>query len=496
MAAPKVVSAKCPTCGANLPIPPGIPQVTCRYCQNVIHIEHRKPPPNVQPFGAPGAVPSRTLYIDPNAAAQASKNVGCAIAIAVLFPILLPLVFGVGPWAVRSCKGAVKPFPVACGLNEELELSGNFEATGPIVTSVGHNCKLHIKNSKLKGSTFIKTDAANMELTLDNVTIETTDRMIRTGANLKVHVQGSTLTSANAVFDSDSNMVIDAENSTFESNNAAAIKAEHNLKLHLDGTKIRGKKAGVDSNANMELTMKHLSEITSSDGVGVKTTSSLKLEAEGGKIDGPSGALVVTSNANITATGLSLSSKERAIAASSSLKLDYTDGSIISLGDMAIDADSSMELLLVNTKVQAATTAINCEGNSKIKASKKTTIAGTTGNGITTTSNSELVVADAAIEAGEKAFKGGVNNKVKLSQGARLAGKKGGIESEGNFDLDATGATVEGGSGHALLAGYNARLTFKQGLLRGTPALQVERKPTSVDLSGTRVEGEQKIPAR
>ena len=103
---------------------------------------------------------------------------------------------------------------------------------------------------------------------------------------------------------------------------------------------------------------------------------------------------------------------------------------------------------------------------------------------------------DAALEAGMKAFKGTVNNKVKLAQGARMAGKKGGLDADINVEIEATGATLEGGTGAAIKAGYNARLSFKQGLLKGSPAIQLDRKPTSFELDGTRVEGEQKIPAR
>jgi hypothetical protein len=493
VAAPKIVPAKCPTCGANLPVPPGAFQLTCRYCQNVIHIEHRKPPPEVRPFGSPGAMPSRTLYVDPDAAAKAGKGVGCIILMSVGLPILLSLGVGVGPWAVRSCKGAIRPFPVSCGLNEEITVSGNFESAGPIVTSVGHNCKLHIKNSKLKASNLVKTDISNMELSIENSTIETTEPMIHTGSNLKLKVIGSTLTSTASVFDSDTNMVIDLQGSTIESKSAIAVKTKHNLKLQMDNSKVRGKKAGIDADANVVLGMKKGSEVTSSDGLAIKTTSGFKLEAEGGKLDG---GLVVSSGADIEATGLTISGKEKAIVATSSFKLDLTDGTITSSADTAIDGDSSMDLTLVNTKVQGATTAINCESSSKIKASKKTRIIALQGFGVVTSSNTELNLNDAAVEAGTKAFKGTTNDKVKLAQGSRLVGKKGGIEVEGNLELDATGATLEGGAGPAIIAGYNARIGFKQGILKGVPALQLDRKPSSLDLEGTRVDGEQKIPVR
>jgi hypothetical protein len=498
VAIPKVVQSLCPSCGASLPVPPGVPQITCRYCQNVIHVEHRKPPPEVRPFGAPGAIPSRTLYIDPNAAAKAGKGIGCIILFGVLIPIVLPIAIGVGPWAVRSCKGALKPFPVTCGNNEEVEVSGNWEGAGPIVTTVGHNCKLHIKNSKLKGSLLIKTDASNLELTLENVTIETTGTMVKSGSNVKAKIHGSTLTAAGTVFDSDSNLeLLELENSTIESTAGVAFKTKHNVKIHADNSKIRGKKIAIDNDSGLEVTMQKGSEITSSEGIAVKTSSGFKLEAEGGKIEGAEGAIVASSSTKIESKGLVLaSSKASAITTTSGLKLDFTDGSITSLAEPAIVSDGG-ELTLVNVKVQGVEAGLSGKNGLKLKASKKTRIVSTAGYGILATSNSDINVNDAAIEGALKAFKGTVNTKMKLAQGTRLAGKRGGIESDSNFELDATGATIEGGAGPGILGtGSNARIAFRQGALKGTPALQMERKPSSLDLDGTRVDGEQKLPAR
>src|SRR5262249_4756996 len=183
---------------------------------------------------------------------------------------------------------------------------------------------------------------------------------------------------------------------------------------------------------------------------------------------------------------------EAAITTTSGLKLDFTEGSITSTAEPAIVSDGG-ELTLNNTKIQG-TDAMQAKNGVKLKASKKTRIIGTTGFGIVATSNSDITLNDASVEAATKAFKGSVNTKMKLAAGARLAGKRGGIETEGNFELDATGATIEGGSGPALMTGYNARIAFRQGALKGNPAIQTERKPSSLELDGTKVEGEQKIP--
>lgn len=492
MAVPKVVSSNCPTCGASLPVTPGVPQVVCRYCQNVIQVEHRKPPPNVHPFGSPGAIPSRTLYVDPAAVSAAGRGVAIAVGASVAIPIVIGLVIAIAAAGAKTAKSALKSFPLACGLNEEIEVSGNYETTGPLVTSVAHNCKLHIKNAKLKGASLVNTESFNMELSLDNVTLETTETAVHTGANLKAKLNGSTVTTASGpVFDSDSNMEITATGSTIESKAASGIKAQYNLKLRLENGKVRGKKAAVDADANMVLSMKKASELTSSEGVGVKTSSSFKLEADGGKIDAPGGAIVMTSSGDLRATNLVLSSKEKTISASSSFKAQYEGGSITSTGDIALDGDGSLNLDLAGVTVQG-TTGINCDSSSKIKLTKKARVVGTTANGITAASNTELTIADASVEGAVKAFKGGSNGKFKLAQGARLAGKKGAVATEGNVDVDATGATIDGAAGAGFLTGYNAKFSFRQGSIKGVPALQFASRPSSLDLEGTRVDGEQK----
>ena len=487
-----MVPSMCPSCGASLPVPPGATQITCRYCQNVINVERKRAPLHIQPFGSPGAVPSRTLYIDPGAAeaaAKAGKAIGVIVIGAIALPILIPLCIFIGPRAFR----AVRPFPVECGVNDDITVSGNYETTGPIVTSAGTNCKLHIKNSKLKGSSLVKSDGSNVEIWLENVTLDTTDAAIHGGTNTKVHIVGSTLTSASTVFESDTNLQLDADSSTIESKGAAAVKAKYNLKATLTNTKVRAKKPAFDTDSNFTLTLKKASELTSTDGPAVKASSGFKLEMDGGKIDG---GLLFTSGANIEATGVTITAKDKAISASSSLRLDFTDGSITSTGDDAVAAESSLDATLTNVKIQGQTTAIATSSNGKIKALKKTRIVSMNGIGVTASSSTELNLNDAAVEGATKAFKGTSSCKFRLAQGARLAGKKGGIECDSSIDVDGMGATIDGGSGPAVLAGYVSHFSFKQGALKGVPALQLSSRPSSLDLDGTRIDGEQKIPAR
>lgn len=496
MAKVKAVSANCPSCGAALPVMPGVAQLTCRYCQNVISIEMRTPPPEVRPFGSPGGIPSRTLYVDPKAMAAAQKA-GSVLTAIILIACLLPFVIGMGAafggGCLRACTGAIRPYPIACGLNGDVSVSGNWEGTGPIVKEAGVNCKIHIKNAKLKGTTFMTKSAANVEVTLENATIETTDTMFKLDSNPKLHLVNSNLVSSGLVFDTDSNLVIDAEGSTIESKGATAIKSKYNLKLHATNTKVRGKRAAIETEANFELSMKKGSEISASDGRAIKTDSSMKLEVEGGKITGGAGAITASSGLTITGTGLTITSaREKAIEVTSGLKVDLTDSSITATADEAIGGDSGMELVLANTTIQG-TSGVVTKSGLKVKASRKSRIVGTTGYGIVTTSGADVSLTDGSIEGGAVALKSDSSLKLKLGASSRIAGKRGGVATTSNSSIDGTSTSIEGGAGPAIQGTLNDHIIVQQSVIKGTPAIQLERAASPLDLTGTRVEGAQTI---
>jgi hypothetical protein len=385
---------------------------------------------------------------------------------------LIPLVVLVGPWAVRSIKGAVRPFPATCDANDELTLSGNWEGQGPIITSAGDNCKLHIKDAKLKGTRLLEdTDSVNLEITLENVTIETTDNALEVGDNVSLSMMSSTI----------------------ESTGGTAIKGKYNLKIKkADNAKIRGKKAGIDTDANFELGIKQGSEVTSSDGIAIKATSSFKLDASQTKIDGASGGIVATSSTSITGEALTISSsREKALVVTSGLTLAMTDGAIMSSTDAAIDGQSGLDIALAGTKVQGVTGGIVSTSSLKLKATKKAHIVASKGNGVTTSSNADITIADSSIEAGAKALKATSSSKMKLTQGAHLAGKKGGIEHESSLALDATSASIDGGSGAAIAATSDVHIDFQQGSIKGEPALRFEGPPANLDVAGTKITGAQ-----
>lgn len=463
----KLHAARCPSCGANLSVPPNAPFVTCRYCGNTITVQHRKAPVEI----AQG-IPSTTLYIDPEEARKAGQRVGCIVTSIILFTVLLPVLIGVVPWAYGKLKHGLRPFPAVCELNELVEVSGDWQGSGPIVTSAGHNCKIRISKSHLKGTTLLKTSAANVEITIVDSTIETTE----------------------AAIEAESNLHVTLENSTLRSTGESAIKTGYNLKLSATASKIGGKKAALDTKANAELTLKKASEITS-EGTAIKTESGLKIEAEGGNIDGAEGAIVATSGARIVASGTTFSSKEKVMTLTSGASLELVEGSIVSGTESAIESDGG-KMTFAGTKVQGAATAIEGKNGLELKALKKAAIVSAGGDGIAVTSNAQLTINDASVEGARWAVKSTVNTKAKLGPGARLTGRKGGLAAEGNLDLETNGATIDGGAGSGLEAGYNAKIVLQQGTLKGSPALSTGRRPNLLTIDGTQIQGEQKVPAR
>lgn len=221
----------------------------------------------------------------------------------------------------------------------------------------------------------------------------------------------------------------------------------------------------------------------------------MSIDAEGGKLDGGEGAIVATSGTKITAKNVVFNSKGETLRFTSGTMLDLTDGAVISSAESAIESDGG-DYTFTGTKLQGVTSAITGKNGLKLKASKKAALVATTGDCLDLTSNGNITLGDASLDGGRYGVKSTVNLKVKLSQGARIAGKKGGVVTDSNLEVDATGATIDGGSGPGLDFDSGAKVSMQQGVLRGTPAIKASYKPSSLSLDGTKVEGDQQIPKR
>lgn len=442
-------AAKCPTCGAGLNIDPGAANVVCRYCQNLITIEKRTPPPAVTSFGTPGVVPSTTLYIDPKAIQRASTAFTSVIVAATLIPALIPVfIFVVGP-AVRKVKGSVRPFPAACEGNEKLELSGDFDGPGPAITSVGVNCKITISKSKIKTSALVDESAPNFELTITDSTIETTGPLVKAGTNTKVRVKGGSLKSSGPVI----------------------ATSGYNLEVRLEDT-----------------TLESTSDV-------VIQSPSLLLESKNATVHGKKSVLDVENNAKVNATATTFEAIGPAFVFESNPKVDMTGGSVVSKSGRAIEGEVNVELAMSGTKVQGATDAVRAKTNFRLKASDKASFVAGSGDAFALGVNANLSFDDATASAARAAINGDSNMVLKLASGARLTGKKGGVGAA-SLELEANGATIEGGGGAGIDVRGSAKIDLRQGSVSGSPALTFTRKPSTFEVDGTRIVGAKVIPAR
>jgi hypothetical protein len=89
--------------------------------------------------------------------------------------------------------------------------------------------------------------------------------------------------------------------------------------------------------------------------------------------------------------------------------------------------------------------------------------------------------------------KGDSSLKLKLNPGSRVAGKRGGIIGDSSLTIDGTSTSIEGGAGPGIQGTVVGTIAIRQSLVKGTPGIQIERAPTPMDLSGTRVDGGQTI---
>jgi hypothetical protein len=466
----------------------------------MIHVELGKPPPNVHPFGAPGGMPSTTLYLDP-AMQRAGAGVGVLVLVMVLLPLAIAVVGGVATWALSAAKdakkaaaGVLRPFPATCDdENSELELSGNYEGDGPLVEVTTSHCTIRIKGSRLKGTTLVKGRPSELDIRLEDVTVETTETLLDGRRNTRLYVKGGKL-SAPATVLAGAGLDVELDGATLESTDGSAIRDESSLALKATNATIRGKTTAIEGGNGTKIVLRGATTVVSDD-IAIQGTS-LDLDAQGGKIEGIEAAIVDSLTPNIKTRDTVIIAKERAIVVKRG-RLSFTGGSVTSLASVAIanESPSTTEIALAGATVKGVEAAVGGEHNMKIRATKKARLIATSGNAVDAGGHLEMNLDDATVEAAAIGVKAGMHAKLRLTNGSSIKGARAGVHAENNLTLDMRDATIEGGSGHAVKATFNARITAT-GTLRGKPAIELSRQPISLDLSAARVDGEQIVPRR
>lgn len=320
---------ECSNCGAPLDAKSTATVAKCSYCgQKNRHVQARtiaaqtptnwRPPPRWTPPAHVPATSQKELRYHKRSGA------GCMVLLPVAIGLLAPAIgifasSGGGAW-LKTATWDEKS-TLECGINGELELE-DIKATvknGPVI-DLATNCKLRLKNSKLKGKAGIRA-GMNAKIWLENVTIETRDAAIEASTNLELHAGPKCKLSSKDV----------------------ALRVGTNAELHLSGTKVHGEQAAVEGKSNLELTA-----------------------TDASKLSGTSYAITTSTSAKIELRSSAIQSPAIAINASSHLELRLGAKSWIDGGQTAVRASSLLRLDMRKGKIQSKGTAIEASHNAKI----------------------------------------------------------------------------------------------------------------------------------
>lgn len=393
----------------------------------------------------------------------------------------------------EETKKPVERFPVACRNGDTIYVSGNWNGPGPAITSVAQYCKLFVSNATIVSSSLLSTDAPDLEITLDNVVLNASDVGLKTGPALVLTVKDSQLTAQRDAVVSSGRLAIEVTRSKIGGTHGAAIRAGKAAEVNLENSTLFGAQ-GIAAQLSAEVRMDRESAVTATAGIA---------------IEGGAGSRVVLDGGSLSATG-------SAIKATISLKVEATGGVILSTGDTTVAATDAAEVTLSGSKlassagcmrfgggaqVSVSGGGVDCEGdmlvggaNLLLTATRNASL-GTRGNGIAGTTNTTVTLEDAALAAKGTAIKGLTNTVIRLKS-ATLSGGQAAIDAGSAMELETVGSTILSESGPAVSGGFGAVLVANGGMIRGTPALVFLMRPMTVNVSGTQIVGEQKIPPR
>lgn len=336
----KLTSKKCPNCGAPITMNPGVSDVPCQYCGNVIHIEWGKK--------APAAKQPLTVYVKP----PTFSMLPLWIALGTLLPVALPLILVFGPKlknvatevAAESGFPPTTRFPAECGMNQELSIIGQtFEGTGTLITG-DINCKIKIKDSKLKGDLVVL--AKNLvEISIENSTLEGKEAAVRLGMNSKLFAKKqTTLRGEEAGVIGGINSELTLDESSIEGQETG-VRADVNCKLNANESRVVGKEYGIRASSNLSVEGRELT-VTGSR-AALESEVNLKLDLRGGALTGDeAGVRTKGPNANLKLSrSARIAARETALKTESNLELEMEDA-LIDGTEIGVDAGVNPKLTL------------------------------------------------------------------------------------------------------------------------------------------------------
>jgi LSD1 subclass zinc finger protein len=390
----KLRTHACPTCGAPLPVVPGAADVRCQYCGNVIHVEWRRPPP--QPMMMP-----QTVYVPQRSYAW----VIWIIVVGSIVPMCVPLVMFAVPLVFRTATevGVVQTsFPLTCPMNQEVSVVGQtYEATGTLITAE-MNCKLKIKDCKLKGD-IVVAGSNIVQVTIENSELVGKSAAVQLGLNSKLFASKKTLLKAEeTAVSAGVNSEVSLDDTTVEGGEEA-IHAAHNFTLKANGSRITGGEKALVAGINLSLEARDLT--MQGRDAAIQTDSNLTLKLRGGVLEGQRfGVRVESSNATMKLShGARITARETAIQGGSGMQID-AEGSVIDGGEVGVDVDSNANIALgsrarIHGRQFGVRTSSNLELNLRSASLESESVA------LCASSNAEVRARDSLVQGGTAAWR-------------------------------------------------------------------------------------------
>ena len=333
---------KCPGCGAKIDLPLPGPQATvfaCQYCHHRIPIPAAYVPP-VQPYR-----PAEIRIQMPTYVPTRAGGGGMAwIAILSILPVfVIPfLIFGSqgGGCTNLKIKFSSNPFPLVCGINEQLTIDGKTSDAKETLVIMRANCKLEIRNSKLKGPLILKGEGNN-EVTLVNSTLEGTKGVIDGGENFTLHLDHSTVTTKKGTaIVADSNPHVDLTNDSAVVGAELGMDFGYNPEITVDHSSVEGAEGAIATKGNLKMKMLDSASVKS-DAVAIAGGDNPVVTIEGkSKVSGATG-ITGGFNPDVTVKDSSVKGKEAAFDFQGNTKLKLRKAKID--GEQKLGSNSKVD---------------------------------------------------------------------------------------------------------------------------------------------------------
>ncbi|MCC6215700.1 MAG: hypothetical protein IT376_12620 [Polyangiaceae bacterium] len=167
-------------------------------------------------------------------------------------------------------------------------------------------------------------------------------------------------------------------------------------------------------------------------------------------------------NQSVEIVGKTFEGKGTVLQAGALCKITIRDSKL--KGDVVVAGETSVELTIVNSTLEGATTAVKLDSNARV-----------------------IVKGQSVVKGGEQAIEVGANAKLEVED-SRLEGVSAGVHAGPNLAVQARGGTITARD-HALRASMNAKVNGRQLVLRGgRTAIEAEHN-LGVEVSGSTFEG-------